>query len=563
MKPINKLFIMPMLIGVIGGFSAIFVRIVIHYSSKLALSISFFSSERYFYLIAIPVVFIISSILINSFLVDTSNPTIDSVAKSIALKKGRLDYKKGIYSVILTAVNIGFGTPVGREGPIAKFGGALTTLFLKIFKTKGANTPLFVTCGVSSALAATFNAPIAAVIFGLEIILGRLNFNVIIPLSVSSAIATIISRYFLGNYPTFYVHKLSYGYIFLLLLPFFSLAFSFIVVFFGTVQNALVKVYEDMKFSFYTKAAIGGIIVGVLMYLFPDAASLGYKQVSNLFMLHYSFQDSFILSVIKAMALAVVFASGMFGGVFAPSIFIGAFLGFALGGLVGQFVNIDPLSVALIGTASVTAGISSAPFRSSLIVIELTQNYQMAIPILLSSVITLFFVHTFEERVHFSRTIMQKGFDITDTAYRKKLLDLNITNFIDSDIPVLNLSTKIKDIIFELMGSRSSYFPVLDGSRMAGILSFRDIRLMYSKDNRFSTTVEELMTPNPTVLSLNSNGMDVFEVISHIDTDYIPVVNNENDMVYEGMLNVNSFNKFVSFLYLGKDNDCVIASKKY
>ncbi len=558
MKEINKLFTFPALIGIIGGFSAILVRVVIHYSSLTAKSINYFPSERYFYLIAIPVIFLISSILINKFLYDTSNPTIDSVVRSISLKKGRLDYKKGLASVILTAANIGFGTPVGREGPIAKFGGSFTALFLKLFKIEGAIIPLFVTCGVSSALAATFNAPIAAVVFGLEIILGRLNFSVIIPLSVSSAVATIISRYFLGNYPTFYVHKLSYGYLFLIALPLFSLSFSFIVVFFTTIQKIATKLYEALSCNFYTKAIVGGIIVGLLVFFFPDTASLGYKQVSSLFAHHYSFEDSFILSVIKTIALAIVFASGMFGGIFAPSIFIGAFLGFSVGGIAGHFMNIDPLSVALIGTASVTAGISSAPFRSSLIVIELTQNYQMAIPILLSSVITLYFAHAFEERLHFSRTILQKGFDITDISYRKKLENLNITNFIDANIPVLKQNMKIKDIIFELMNSTSSYFPVVEKDKIVGVLSFRDVRLMYSRKNRLETTVDELMTHNPNVLSLDSNGMDVFEFISHIDTTHIPVVHNKQDNIYEGMLNVNSFNKFVSFLYLHKDDDCKI-----
>jgi len=561
MKEVNKLFTFPIFIGVIGGFSAILVRIIINYSSELASAVNYLPSLKYFYLFSIPIIFLISSILINKFLSDTSNPTIDSVAKSIALKKGKLDYKKGLASVVLTAINIGLGTPVGREGPIAKFGGSFTSLFLKMFKIEGSAIPLFVTCGVSSALAATFNAPIAAVVFGLEIILGRLSVSVIIPLSVSSAVATIISRYFLGNYPTFYVHKLSYGYMFLLAVPVFSLAFSFMVVFFESIQRSIIKFYNQMSLSFYSRAIIGGIAVGILMFLFPNAASLGYKQVSQLFVHSYSFEDSFILSTIKAIALAITFASGMFGGIFAPSIFIGAFLGFSIGGLAGHFMSIDPLSVALIGTAAITSGISSAPFRSSLIVIELTQNYQMAIPILLASAITLYFTHLFEERLHFSRTILQKGFDITDFSYRNKLEKLNITNFIDTNIPTLTKNIKLKDVIFELMNSPSSYFPVLENNKIVGILSFRDIRFMYNKKRRLETTVEELMTHNPNVLTLSSNGMDVFEFLARIDTTHIPIVNNEKDRIYEGMLNVNSFSKFVSFLYLKKDDDCLITDR--
>ncbi len=561
MKEFKKLFIIPALIGIIGGFSAIIVRIIIKYSVSFENSINFFEDNRYLYIISIPILFLISSFIIKNFLSDATNPTIDSVAKSITLKKGRLDYKKGIYSVFLTAINIGFGAPVGREGPISKFGGSLTSLFLRLFKIGGANIPLLVTCGVSSALAATFNAPIAAVVFGLEIVLGRLNFNVIIPLSVSSAVATIISRYFLGNYPTFYVHTLSYNHTFLLLVPIFSLVFASIVIFFNSTYRWFRLLYRKINLSFYVKALVGGIIVGCLLSLFPNAASLGYKELTGLFSNHFSFEEAFSLAIVKVVALAITFASGMFGGIFAPSIFVGGFLGFSLGGLLSTYLNIDPLSLALVGTAAVTAGISSAPFRSALIIIELTQNYQMAIPILLVSSTTLYFTHLFEERIHFARAIMQKGFDVTDETYQNRLKKLNIANFIETDIPVLSPNQNIKSVMFDLMQSASSYFPVVEDDVLVGILSFRDIRLMYNSKNYLNISIKELMTANPNALTLNSNGMDVFEFISHIEANYVPVVNNAKDMKYMGMLNIVSFSKFASFVYLKREGECLIEKK--
>ncbi len=220
---------------------------------------------------------------------------------------------------------------------------------------------------------------------------------------------------------------------------------------------------------------------------------------------------------------------------------------------MSNFMVVDPLSLALIGTASVTAGISNAPFRSSLIVIELTQNYQMAIPILLSSVATIYFVHIFEEKAHFARAVMQKGFDIADESYRNKLKRLSIVNFIETDIPVLDKNSKIGDIMFELMNSLSSYFCVVEGGKLIGVLSFRDIRVMHNKKDYLNTTVNDLMTHNPNALFLNSNGIDVFEFMSKIEANYIPVVDNEKNMKYMGMLNVGSFSKFVSFVYLRKD----------
>ncbi len=549
MKSFTKLFIIPAFVGVIGGFSAILMRELIKFSTVGASFFDLFHDESYFYLISIPILFLASSFVINRFLEDTTNPTIDSVARSIVLRKGRLNYKKGIASVVLTAVNIGFGVPVGREGPIAKLGGSLASFAMKYLKVEGANIPLLVSCGVSAALAATFNAPIAAIIFGFEIILGRLSFNVIIPLSVASAIGTLISRHFLGNYPAFYLPKLSYSYTLLLFIPVFSFLFALLVYTFEALYSFFEHLYDKLKLSSYSKAIVGGFVVGVLLYFNPDAASLGYDKVGRLFSGGFHYHDALILGIVKLLALAITFASGMFGGVFAPSIFGGAFFGFAIGGFIHEFVSaVDPLSVALIGTAATTASISSAPFRSTLIVVELAQNYHMILPLIIGSVMTMYFSHMLEEKMHFSRSIMQKGFDITNRKYAEELKQLKITNFIDKNVKTLKKDELVCDIIFDLMNSHSSYFAVLEGVKLIGVLSFRDIRLIGELDNK-DMKVEDIMTQNPSFLTVKSNGLDVFEFIAHIDVDFIPVVNNEFDKDYIGMLDVKSFLKFASFLY--------------
>ncbi len=553
MKEIRRLFILPMLIGILGGFSALGVREIIHYTSIVD-SADILENDNYLFLFFIPIVFLISSYIINNFLKDTTNPTIDSVAKSIILKKGNLDYKKGIASVLLTSANIGFGIPVGREGPIAKFGGSATAFFLKYFNIKGINKPLFVTCGVISALAATFNAPIAAIVFGFEIVLGRLNFNIFIPLSISSITATIISRYFLGNYPTFYVHKLSYENLFLIVIPIVAILFALAIIFFETLFKNINSFYLKKGFKYYHKALIGGSIVAVLLFFFPDAASLGYAEVNRMFEVTYSYSNTFWLSIVKIIVIAFTFASGMFGGIFAPSIFIGGFLGYSIGGLLSYFMNIDPLVVALIGTASVTAGMSNAPFRASLIIIELTQNYQMAVPIILSSVLTSYFVQLAEDKIYYLRAIMQKGFDLSNLEYRAKLKQLEFTHLIDDSVKILEPNEYIKDIIYDLMDGNSSYFPVLENKKLIGILSFRDIRSIKDSKDYNSIQVKDIMTKNPHFLTKESNGLDVFEMISSADLSYIPIVENENSKIYIGMLNILAFKKFVSVLYLHKED---------
>ncbi|WP_457560307.1 chloride channel protein [Caminibacter sp.] len=527
------LFLLPFFIGIIGGFSAIAIRKIIDLST-------FFSYQHY-YFIEIPIVFLITAFIINRFLNDTSNPTIEIVAKHIVLKKGEMDYKKGLASAVLTALNIGAGTPVGREGPIAKLGGALSALFLKTFKTKGHLIPLYVTCGVTSALAATFNAPIAAIVFGLEIIIGKINLSIITPLAVSSMTATIISREFLGDYPTFFVRHLTYHETLLLLIPVFGIIFGVFIVFFEFLTKEIENLYSKLKLSFYKKALISGIVVGVLLTFFPQSASLGYNQVTELFSYHFGSLHALVLSIVKLTALALTLAAGIFGGVFAPAVFIGAFLGFFVGRVF--FHSPQALSVALIGTVAFTSGISRAPFRSTLIIIELTKNYQLTIPALLTSIITVYVSNIFQNRFHFIRAVLQKGFDLSNENFKKNLEGLEIKDFL-KEVYVIDKNGYVSEILPALINSNSYYFPVVENNKLIGIISFRDIR--YAKD--INKKAYEIMTPNPEKFYINDSIFKVFEIMPHISANLIPVVD-KND-TYLGMFDLEKFKKVASIIYL-------------
>ncbi len=535
---IKYLFFIPLLIGVIGGFSAIFIRDLIDVSNRY---IGIFAIHHsIWYIVIIPAVFVLSAYIINIFLTDTTNPTIDTVAKGIVLQKGRLDYKKGFLAVLVTSLNIGAGTPVGREGPIAKLGGSLSYLFLNIFHVRGKYIPLYVTCGVTSALGATFNAPISAVVFGIEIILGKLSLNTVIPLVVSSATATLISREILGDYPTFFVKHLFYNEQLMVLLPLFAVAFTLTVIFYETLKLKIEEYFKN--FAIYKKALIGGLIVGGFLVFFPQAASIGYSEVSNLFAQHYIAPHTFLLAFVKTIILAVTIGIGLFGGIFAPSIFIGAFLGYFLGKTI---LPNEALSVALIGAAALTAGMSHAPFRSSLIIIELTKNYQLSIPILLTSVVTAYLVAYYNDKFY-HRAVLQYGFDLSNKKLRNYLKTLKAKEFLRKDVFVVDENTTLKDIINDLLSNSAGYFPVVKENRLTGIISFRDIRNAKNLDVK----IKEIMTPHPHFLTLEDDGIKMFEIYSDVKTSLIPVVDNKKTQHYIGMCDIEKFKKYVSLLYV-------------
>ena len=219
------------------------------------------------YIFVIPAVFYISHKVISKAPINPSNITIDEIAKKIMLISGNFSLLKGFIVLILTSFSIGFGVPVGREGPIAKLGGLISEVFLKIIKAPRINLPIYLSAGVSSAIAATFNAPIAGIIFGIEMIMGKINSYILIPLIIACTTSTLISRELIGDFTAFYVPHLIYNNDYLIFVPIEA-------IFFGVLSLIFlfsIKKFRFLKYKYHQKwpeiVIFLGIFVGLLIYL--------------------------------------------------------------------------------------------------------------------------------------------------------------------------------------------------------------------------------------------------------------------------------------------------------
>lgn len=262
----------------------------------------------------LPLFLVLSRIVSKNFLKDTSNTTINSVARNIAVKKGNLDYKKGIIAVILTSVHIGAGASVGRESPIAKLDGAASSLFARIIPLSSNNVLLYATCGVSSVIAATFNAPVAGIIFGIEIILGKISIDILTPVTISVIIGTLISRFYLGNYPTIVVPHLAFSFHLLYLSLFASIIFALYVLLFKKIASSVGKLEKRFNINSYLLVAIIGLVVGTLIAFVPQIKGVGYSEIETIFTHSQTASFAFILSVTKLIATALILGSNIFGG---------------------------------------------------------------------------------------------------------------------------------------------------------------------------------------------------------------------------------------------------------
>ena len=452
---------------------------------------------------------------------------------------GHFSALKGFIVLILTSFSIGFGVPVGREAPIAKLGGLTSEIFLKLIKTPRINLPIYLSAGVSSAIAATFNAPIAGVIFGLEMIMGKINSYILIPLIMASSTSTLISREFIGNFTAFYVPHLSYNNDYLFYVPVEGVFFGFLslVFLFSLKQFRFLKYKYQHQWS--NIIIFLGFFVGILIFITPQIKGVGYNYIENIFNNQYTQNDIFFIMINKFLSVIISIGSGLFGGILSPSIFIGAFGGYFFGDF---FHSLDPRVFALIGTAAMLSGTTKAPLRSAVIIVELTHSYQLILPILVATAISNYIISLFEKGYYFKRALIQKGIDTDNEKIMNCFCVTNIkkyiikTSFLKPEMPI-NKAIKI------LKKEHIPILPVLENNKLIGIVSLRDIRKKHFFKKKH-LKVKDVMSKNPFFISENSHQKEIFKGISIFNTRYIPFV--DNDKNYIGMIDLNKFLKEIS-----------------
>ncbi len=534
-------FLIPVAIGMLGFFAAYIFRYLVQSFTHLYAAINFIDSHI-FYIFTMPLLFYFSSMLVTKMLKNPANVTLDEIAKKVSLTVGKFSILKGLLVLLLTSLSIGFGVPVGREGPIAKLGGLLTDIFVKFFKIERINIPIYLSAGISSALAATFNAPVAGIFFGLEIIIGKINSYIVIPLIVACITATFLARLFIGPYTAFYVLHLEFPASHFWLLPFAAALFSAIAaaMHIGIKRLRFFRVLMRRRWKRWVLHL--GLFVGLLVAIAPQIRGVGYEYVTELFAGHYSGAQAFEIFLLKLAAVIVSIGSGIFGGLLSPSIFLGAFGGYWFGAIF-SFAGIDPRIFALIGSATVLAGISRAPLRSAIIITELTHSYQLLLPILLSSAIAVYLLSKLEPGSYFKRSLIQRGIDVDNVALVNYLRSCNIRDYITKTTP-LHPDDTIEFALRAFKRRKTNYIPVVDyNNQLVGIVSLRDLRKRYVMPKHVAY-VEDIMSKHPFYITQDSTEEDILKAFSILNVSYIPYVSRQKK--YIGMIDVDKLLKDLS-----------------
>ncbi len=408
---------------------------------------------------------------------------VPDVQRAVAREGGRLPMRPTLARTAASAVTLGSGGAAGSEGPVAVLGAALASFLGRAFRFDPARTKIMVAAGAAAGISAAFNAPLAGAFFALEEILGSLAVGAFPPVVVASVVAAVVSHSFLGNNPAFPIPE-NYGYVLqrelLVFYPFLGVIAGlvgvlFVRVFFGT--ESLVRRLQSPR---WTLAFLGGLLVGVLVLL-----SKGLLVGHGHFAVHLdvfggmSWTSLALLALGSILATSITLNFGGSGGVFTPSLYVGAATGGAFGvALTGLFpdLGLRPEAYALVGMGAVVAASTSAPITGMLLVFEMTNDYEIVIPLMLTTVIANLVARRLEPDSLYSGWLRRRGERLQHGADRDVLAGLRVADAFDPAPAVVGETTPLVQLLEHLGHGAFTDIPVVDQHRrLVGIIPIADL----------------------------------------------------------------------------------------
>jgi CIC family chloride channel protein len=539
------LITLAMAIGIGAGFGAVFFRWLISTIRSIAFGGGHFvlGFMGGYYVILIPAAGgLVVGLIIRFVGSETKGHGVPEVMEAVAMRGGRIRPIVVLGKTIASSICIGTGGSVGREGPIVQIGSAFGSTIGQLLRLSDRRIRNLVACGAAGGIAATFNAPIAGVVFALEVILRDFTISAFNTIVIASVAATVISRVFLGNNPAFVVPKYSlvspWELVFYLALG--LLAALLAIVFTRTLYKSE-DLFDSAKIPGYIKSTFGGLLIGAIGLFLPQIFGVGYETIELAVVGKITLGTLVLLVAVKIMATSITLGSGGSGGVFAPSLFIGAMLGGAFGTVVHTwFPHITATSgaYALVAMGAVFAGAARAPVTSILILFEMTQDYRIILPLMLAAAVSTVIAELIDRDSIYTHKLKRRGVELYS---RRDLELLGAITVGEAMKPVEKLTTVSSDMpvgeLVKLFQTTFHHgFAVLDkGGGLYGVITLHDVEEML-KSKTFKGTVGDICTNQVKTAYPDDTLEDVMRRFGAMDIGRLPVVDRTNPRRLLGML---------------------------
>lgn len=542
------------------GFFAAIAAFILHWIIEeiaLLLTSKFDANTFNWMYLVYPVIGIyLTSLFVRYIVKDEISHGITRILYAISSKRSRLKGHNCWSSVIASAITIGFGGSVGAEAPIVLTGSAIGSNLGKLFNMDNKTLMLLVGCGAAAAIAGIFKAPIAGLVFTLEVLMIDLTMASLLPILISSVTATCFTYIFTGSDPLFFFHLDSAWPVERvpanILLGIFG---GFVSLYFIRTMTACESVFGRIKNRPMLKLLLGAMVLSPLIFLFPSLYGEGYGSINILLngkteaewetILHNSpfyGNSEMLLPYIGMVLLTKVFATsatnggGGCGGTFAPSLFIGAFAGFFFARVWNIYeigIYLPEKNFALLGMSAVMAGVMHAPLTGIFLIAEITGGYQMFIPLMIVSICAYLTIIIFEPHSIYGMRLARQGKLITHHKDRAVLTLMSLDSVIDKSFTAVSPELNLASLVHAISKSHNNVLPVLDDAgNLLGEIDITKLRhIVFRTELYHHFKVKQLMSQPEATLSVNDTMEIVMKKFDQTDSAMLPVLDNENHLL--------------------------------
>ena len=555
----DKTFVvlLALIVGIASGLAAVLLKTLIGLIAGFLTSRFDIEQGNLLYLVFPAIGILLASMYVYHIAREPISHGVTRVLYALALKKSRLKIHNMYSSLIASSVTIGFGGSVGAEGPIVFTGAAIGSNLGQAFRLTPQQLAMLVACGAAAGIAGIFKAPIAGVLFTIEVLMLDLTAGAAIPLITASVAGATVAyvftgynvEFFFSQSEPFYASRIPY----VLLLGVFC---GFVSLYFITLIDRIEARFKKLR-NRWVRFAVGGLTLSLLIFLMPPLYGEGYEGITHLIngditgifnnSLFYSFRDNtvavllflFALGAFKVFATAATNGGGGVGGTFAPSLFVGVMAGVFFAYLFNHLGFIDsdmPLSIknfALMGMAGVMAGVMHAPLMAIFLTAEMTGGYELFLPLLIVSASSYAISRIFTPYGIYSRRLAKRGQLLTHQKDRSVLTLLKMDSVIEKDFSVVHPDMSLKDMVDTIAQSHRNLFPVTDDNgKLLGVVQLDDIRnIMFRPDLYRRMNVDRFMAKPPAKLIIGTPMEQVMKTFDETGAWNLPVIDEEGHYV--------------------------------
>jgi CIC family chloride channel protein len=542
------IILLSLFVGVASALAGLLMKFLIHQIEKLLTDHFDQLGFNWLYLVY-PVVGIwLTSLFIRYIVKDDIGHGVTKILYAISRKQSKIKTHNCWTSVVASSITIGFGGSVGGEAPIVLTGSAIGSHLGQLFKIDHRNLMVLVGCGAAGAIAGIFKAPIAGVVFTLEVLMLDLTMHSLLPLLVSCVTATCVTYVFSGTNAMFDFNLIN---------PFvidrvpssilLGICCGFLSLYFTRAMNWFENVFAKLKTP-YRKLALGGSVVSILIFLFPSLYGEGYSLISILLTGQnasdwgmvmdrsmFSGMDNLLLVYLGLILLFKVFATtatnggGGCGGTFAPSLFLGCIMGFIFARLWNtsnlDLVNVPETNYSLLGMAGVMSGVMHAPLTGMFLIAELTGGYDLFVPLMIVSVSSYLTIIAFEPHSIYSMRLAKKGELLTHNKDAAIMTLMSMDDLIEKDFLTVTPDMNLGELVSTIAKARRNIFPVVDGAgHLKGIIQMDDIRNIIFRQELYGRySCQQLMVNPPCIINIMESMSAVMRKFDETNAWNLPV----------------------------------------